>query len=50
MKKFYTAPEFVAELLLEDVLADSDLDNLGDDPASGDGYDQEDPFTPLIAD
>lgn len=47
MKKYMT-PE-LSELLFEDVLLNSDDDNLVPDPGN-DGYDGEDALSPLIVD
>lgn len=41
MKKYMT-PELSELFMLEDVLADSSLDNVGEDPAGDDGYDKPD--------
>ncbi|MGM9550721.1 MAG: hypothetical protein ACI3XA_00515 [Clostridia bacterium] len=41
MKKYMT-PALSELLELEDVLANSELDNVTDDPATGDDYDKED--------
>lgn len=41
MKKYMT-PELSDLFLLEDVLLDSAVDNVENDPASGDDYDKED--------
>lgn len=49
MKKYMT-PELSELFTLEDVLADSDLDNLGSDPAVDDGFDNESEGFKLIAD
>ena len=49
MKKKYYTPS-VEEYILEDVLADSDLDNIGGDPAPDDNYDDESSWEGLIAD
>jgi hypothetical protein len=49
MKKYMT-PELSELFNLEDVLADSDLDNLGGDPAGDDGFDNESEGFEIIAD
>ncbi len=49
MKKYMT-PELSELFNLEDVLADSDLDNVGGDPAGNDGFDEESEGFELIAD
>ena len=49
MKKYMT-PELSELFILEDVLADSDLDNIGGDPAGDDGFDGESDNFELIAD
>lgn len=49
MKKYMT-PELSELFTLEDVLADSDLDNIGSDPAGDDGFDDESDSFELIAD
>lgn len=50
MKK-YTTPELSELFMLEDVLADSTLDNIGNDPAGEDStYDQEAEQFSIIAD
>lgn len=49
MKKYMT-PELSELFILEDVLADSDLDNVGGDPAGDDGFDSETESFELIAD
>ena len=48
MKKYMT-PELSELLALEDVLANSDLDNTDDDPVGDDGFDDESD-TLIIAD
>ena len=40
MKKSYTTPS-VSVWEIDDVLANSDLDNIGQDPADEDGFDNE---------
>ncbi len=49
MKKYMT-PELSELFTLEDVLADSDLDNIGGDPAGDDGFDDESEGFEIIAD
>ena len=49
MKKYMT-PELSELFTLEDVLADSDLDNIGGDPAGEDGFDDESGNFEIIAD
>ena len=49
MKKYMT-PELSELFNLEDVLADSDLDNVGGDPAGDDGFDDESENFEIIAD
>ena len=47
--KEYLKPS-LQEILLEDVLANSDLDNIGGDPTPDDDYDGESEWNGLIAD
>ncbi len=50
MKKYMT-PELSELFVLEDVLANSDSDNIGGDPVGGDdGYDSENSGFEIIAD
>ena len=49
MKKRYYTP-FIEEYILEDVLTDSELDNIGGDPSPDDNYDGESEWSGLIAD
>ncbi len=49
MKKYMT-PELSELFKLEDVLSDSDSDNVTDDPAGSDGFDQESDGFAVIAD
>ena len=49
MKKYMT-PELSELFTLEDVLADSTLDNLGGDPAGDDGFDDESDIFEIVAD
>ncbi len=49
MKKYMT-PELSELFTLEDVLADSDLDNIGDAPGNDDNFDKESEGFEIIAD